>query len=145
MAARAGKVDVRKRVIEIRIEGQDQVVIVTARGAVRELARELGFGVVDQTRIATAVSEIVRNAVQYAGEGHIEFRVLEGEARLGLEIVVSDRGPGIPDVGRVLEGGFSTADGFGRGVSGARALVDDFTLDSLPGQGTRVRMRKWLP
>ena len=136
--------DEPKRVLEMRLEGRDQTIIVTARGAVRELARELGFGVVDQTRLATAVSEIARNAVQYAGKGLVEFRVLEGE-RVGLEVVVSDEGPGIPDIPRVLAGGYSTAQGFGRGISGARALVDEFTLESIPGKGTRVRMRKWLP
>lgn len=143
MASRELK-DEPKRVLEMRLEGRDQTIIVTARGAVRELARELGFGVVDQTRLATAVSEIARNAVQYAGKGLVEFRVLEGE-RVGLEVVVSDEGPGIPDIPRVLAGGYSTAQGFGRGISGARALVDEFTLESIPGKGTRVRMRKWLP
>jgi len=143
MASRELK-DEPKRVLEMRLEGRDQTIIVTARGAVRELARELGFGVVDQTRLATAVSEIARNAVQYAGKGLVEFRVLEGE-RVGLEVVVSDEGPGIPDIPRVLAGGYSTAQGFGRGISGARALVDEFTLESTPGKGTRVRMRKWLP
>lgn len=143
MASRELK-DEPKRVLEMRLEGRDQTIIVTARGAVRELARELGFGVVDQTRLATAVSEIARNAVQYAGKGLVEFRVLEGD-RVGLEVVVSDEGPGIPDIPRVLAGGYSTAQGFGRGISGARALVDEFTLESTPGKGTRVRMRKWLP
>lgn len=143
MASRELK-DEPKRVLEMRLEGRDQTIIVTARGAVRELARELGFGVVDQTRLATAVSEIARNAVQYAGKGLVEFRVLEGE-RVGLEVVVSDEGPGIPDISRVLAGGYSTAQGFGRGISGARALVDEFTLESTLGKGTRVRMRKWLP
>lgn len=143
MASRELK-DEPKRVLEMRLEGRDQTIIVTARGAVRELARELGFGVVDQTRLATAVSEIARNAVQYAGKGLVEFRVLEGD-RVGLEVVVSDEGPGIPDIPRVLAGGYSTAQGFGRGISGARALVDEFTLESIPGKGTRVRMRKWLP
>jgi len=143
MASRELK-DEPKRVLEMRLEGRDQTIIVTARGAVRELARELGFGVVDQTRLATAVSEIARNAVQYAGKGLVEFRVLEGE-RVGLEVVVSDEGPGIPDIPRVLAGGYSTAQGFGRGISGARALVDELTLESTLGKGTRVRMRKWLP
>src|SRR5690606_38315781 len=132
-----------KRVLEMRLEGRDQTIIVTARGAVRELARELGFGVVDQTRLATAVSEIARNAVQYAAKGLVEVRVLEGD-RVGREAVVSDEGHGIPDIPRVLAGGYSTAQGFGRGISGARALVDEFSLESTPGKGTRVRMRKWL-
>src|SRR5690606_37827338 len=133
MASRELK-DEPKRVLEMRLEGRDQTIIVTARGAVRELARELGFGVVDQTRLATGVPEIARNAVQYAGKGLVEFRVLEGE-RVGLEVVVSVEGPGIPDIARVLAGGYSTAQGFGRGIRGARALVDYYYQEYSPGQG----------
>ncbi|HEX6988819.1 MAG TPA: anti-sigma regulatory factor [Bacillota bacterium] len=130
--------------LEIVIEGSDETAIVTARGAGRELARELGFSVVDQTRIATAISEIVRNAVQYAHHGTVAFTVIDDDGRTGLEITVQDSGPGIEDVERVLNGGYSTGAGFGRGISGARALMDEFELDSCPGAGTKVVMRKWL-
>jgi serine/threonine-protein kinase RsbT len=134
----------------IAIDGQDDYVVVSARGAARELAREMGFGVVDQTRIAAAVSEIVRNAVLYAGHGTVTFVVhdvpssLGREARRGIEVVVADQGPGIGDVERVLAGGYSTSGGFGRGIAGSRALMDEFELESRPGRGTTVRMRKWL-
>jgi len=130
--------------LSINIQGRDEMVIVTARGAARELSRELGFGIVDQTRVATAISEIIRNVVQYASEGEVQFRVIEENGQPGLEMVVVDQGPGIADVERVLRGGYSTGNGFGRGISGARTLMDDFELQSEVGRGTRVWMRKWL-
>ncbi|MCL5676526.1 MAG: anti-sigma regulatory factor [Firmicutes bacterium] len=130
--------------LSINIQGRDEMVIVTARGAARELSRELGFGIVDQTRIATAISEIIRNVVLYASEGEVQFRVIEENGQPGLEMVVVDQGPGIADVERVLRGGYSTGNGFGRGISGARSLMDDFELQSEVGSGTRVSMRKWL-
>lgn len=130
---------------EILIATHDDAAIVTSRGAVRELARSMGFGTVDQTRLATAVSEIVRNVVLYAKRGHVTFAVRDsGTGSSGIEVVVEDEGPGIEDVSLVLDGGYSTSGGFGRGISGARALVDEFHLVSQPGSGTRVEMRKWL-
>lgn len=128
---------------EILISSEDEAAIVTARGAVRELARSLGFSVVDQTRIATAVSEIVRNVVLYAKRGSVSFAVREGPAGRLIEVIVEDDGPGIDDIDRALAGGFSTSGGFGRGISGARSLVDDFRLVNVPGQGVRVELRKW--
>ncbi|MFP3913934.1 MAG: ATP-binding protein [Actinomycetota bacterium] len=129
---------------EILIAARDEAAIVLSRGAVRELARSLGFTVVDQTRIATAVSEIVRNVVLYAKRGKIEFMVVgDRQAGGGIEVVVEDEGPGISDTATVLAGGFSTSGGFGRGISGARTLVDEFELESEEGVGTRVVMRKW--
>lgn len=129
---------------EIIIAAQDEAAIVTSRGAVRELARALGFTVVDQTRLATAVSEIVRNVVLYAKTGRIEFRVVGDRGYGGgIEVVVEDSGPGIEDTVRVLEGGYSTSKGFGRGISGARVLVDEFELETELGSGTRITMRKW--
>lgn len=129
---------------EILIASRDEAAIVMARGAVRELARSLGFTVVDQTRIATAVSEMVRNVVLYAKRGKIEFQVVgDRHQGGGIEVVIEDEGPGIADTARVLAGGYSTSGGFGRGISGARALVDEFRLESELGAGTRVTMRKW--
>ena len=130
---------------EILISANDEAAIVTSRGAVRELARSVGFSTVDQTRLATAVSEIVRNVVLYAKRGHISFALRQsGMGESGIEVVIEDEGPGIEDVEMVLEGGYSTSGGFGRGIAGARALVDEFHLTSQPGTGTRVAMRKWL-
>ncbi|NLG69321.1 MAG: anti-sigma regulatory factor [Firmicutes bacterium] len=107
------------------------------------MARELGFGVVAQVRIATAVSEIARNILLYAGTGTVRIRECRSGDRVGLEVVAEDRGPGIPDVERVLRGGYSTSGGFGRGIAGARALMSEFHLESRPGEGTRVVMRRW--
>lgn len=128
---------------EILIASDDEAAIVTARGAVRELARAVGLSVVDQTRLATAVSEIVRNVVLYAERGSVSFVLKEGRSGRMIEVTVEDEGPGIENLERALEGGFSTSGGFGRGIAGARALVDDFRIDNLPGRGVRVRLRKW--
>lgn len=129
---------------ELLITSRDEAAIVMSRGAVRELARSLGFTVVDQTRIATAVSEIVRNVVLYAKRGRIEFVVIgDRQEDAGIEVIVEDDGPGISDVEAVLIGGNSTSGGFGRGIPGARVLVDHFELESEEGAGTRVVMRKW--
>jgi serine/threonine-protein kinase RsbT len=138
--------------LEIVIDGADDFAVISARGAARELAREMGFGIVDQTRISAAVSEIVRNAVLYAGRGKVRFIVHGDEPtgegwpphRPGIEIVVTDEGPGIPDLDSVLAGGVSTSGGFGRGIAGSRALMDEFEIMSTVGKGTTVRMCKWL-
>lgn len=143
--------------VQLAIDGPDEYAIVSARGAAREIAREMGFGVVDQTRITTAVSEIVRNVVLYAGSGVLQFIVhgledggppfadsVHETGRVGLEIVVSDKGPGIADAAAALEGTTSSARGFGRGICGSRELMDGFELESRPGAGTTVRMWKWL-
>lgn len=144
MAAETSWLNDRKSVT-LRVSGNDDAVIVTARGGARELAREMGFGVVDQTRIATAVSEIVRNVVLYAGVGEVTFGVARSiDGTVGMEIVVCDEGPGIADVAQVLEGGRSTSRGFGCGIRGSREMMDDFELTSVPGRGTSVKMRKWL-
>lgn len=130
---------------EILIATNDDAAIVTTRGAVRELARSVGFGTVDQTKLATAVSEIVRNVVLYAKRGQVVFTVCESAAGTrGIEVTIEDEGPGIDNLEIVLDGGYSTSGGFGRGISGARALVDEFSLESELGQGTRVELRKWL-
>ena len=132
------------RSVTVNVAAFDEESIIAARGAAREMARELGFGVVDQVRIATAVSEIARNILLYAGTGTIHIRECRSGARVGLEVVAEDHGPGIPDVERVLRGGYSTSGGFGRGIAGARALMSEFYLQSRPGEGTRVVMRRWL-
>lgn len=126
------------------IAAHDEAAIITSRGAVRELARAVGFSTCDQTRLVTAVSEIVRNVVLYAKHGHVTVSVTKrGGEDVGIEVVVEDEGPGIEDIPRVLEGGYSTSGGFGRGVSGAQALVDDFRITTELGAGTRVELRKW--
>ena len=120
--------------------------IVAARQAAREAARRLGFGVVDQSRVATAVSELARNVVRYAtgGRGEVAVRPLAASPRgVGLEIVVTDQGPGIADVELVLREGFTSSTGLGLGLPGTRRLMDEMEVDSVPGRGTTVTIRKW--
>ncbi|HEY8498651.1 MAG TPA: anti-sigma regulatory factor [Limnochordales bacterium] len=131
------------RSVTVDVAAFDEESIIAARGAAREMARELGFSVVDQVRIATAVTEIARNILMYARTGTIYIRECRAGTRVGLEVVAEDRGPGIPDVERVLQGGHSTSGSFGRGIAGARALMHEFHLESRPGEGTRVVMRRW--
>jgi serine/threonine-protein kinase RsbT len=120
--------------------------IVAARQQAREAAQELGFGLVDQSRIATAVSELARNVVRYAigGGGEALIRELSPtDQGIGLEIIVRDEGPGIANVEQALRDGFSTGQGLGMGLPGARRLMDEMAIDSMPGRGTTVTIRKW--
>lgn len=120
--------------------------IVTARGRARELARALGFGMVDQSRIATAVSELTRNVVRYAMDGRGEAvlrRLADGRGRAGLEIAVIDQGPGIADVDLAMREGVTSGSGMGMGLPGTRRLMDEMEIDSAPGRGTTVTIRKW--
>jgi len=114
--------------------------IVTARQVCREMARELGFGSADCTRLATAVSEVARNAVQYAGGGICEVTDESNEDTAVVRVVVEDHGPGIVDVDKALEQGFSTSGGLGTGLPSAKRLVHEFTVKSQPGH-TIVNLR----
>lgn len=118
--------------------------VVTARQRARDLARELGFSSTDQTTIATAVSEIARNIVTYAGRGEVWVRALDEGGRHGLVVVARDEGPGIPDVERALADGYSTSGSLGVGLSGSKRLMDDLAIESGVDVGTTVTMRKWL-
>ena len=128
----------------VRVAGEEG--IVAARQQARETAKELGFGLVDQSRIATAVSELTRNVVRYAtgGHGDVLIRELEPSAKgVGIEVIVRDDGPGIANVEQALREGFSTGTGLGMGLPGTRRLMDEMVIDSAPGQGTTVSIRKW--
>ena len=130
--------------IKVAIAGESD--IVTARQNARGLAKALGFSVVDQTRITTAVSELTRNVVRYATDsrGEIWIHELQPSPRgTGIEIVVSDRGPGIADVEQVFGEGFSSGWGLGIGLPGTRRLMDEMEIASRPGSGTVVTIRKW--
>lgn len=116
--------------------------IVTARQAARELAARAGMEGVDLTLLATAVSEIARNIVRFAGSGEITVEIV-ARPRRGVRVVARDTGPGIADVSQALQDGFSTDDGLGLGLPGARRLVDEFDLVSEPGRGTTVTMTTW--
>jgi serine/threonine-protein kinase RsbT len=120
--------------------------IVAARQLARTFSVELGFRAMDQSRITTAVSELARNVVRYAdnGEGRVHMRELrEDNGRVGIEIIVEDDGPGIPDIGQAMEQGFSSGRGLGLGLGGTKRLMDEMFLESAPGSGTRVTIRKW--
>lgn len=116
--------------------------IVQARQLARELATEMGFGGSDVTRIASAISEIARNILDYAREGELEFQTLKQGK--GLMITARDRGPGIADLSLAMQYGYSSRNGLGVGLPGARWLMDEFNIESGPGRGTVVRMTKWL-
>lgn len=128
---------------ELAMNIASDVDVVSARQRGRELAEEVGFSAGDQTVIAAAISEIARNILNYARRGAITFRtVLDGD-RSGIIIVASDQGPGIPDVPRAMQDGFSTSGGLGLGLPGARRLMDEFDVVSAPRQGTTITMKKW--
>ena len=127
----------------ITIRSDDDVV--AARSEARELAASLGFEPTDLTLLATAISEVARNITAYAGEGEIVVSVRNSGERLGIRVVARDTGPGIDDVDLALRDGYSTGDGLGLGLPGARRLVDEFDIDTEPGRGTVVTMVKWGP
>jgi len=109
----------------------------------RELATQLGFSPGDQTVIAAAISEIARNILMYAKRGEVQFTKISDGTRPGLIVVAEDHGPGIRDVPRALQDGYSTSGGLGLGLPGARRLMDEFEVVSVVGEGTRVTMKKW--
>ena len=117
--------------------------IVRMRQAVRERAVAQGFSLVDQTKIVTAASELARNTLDYGGGGEVEVQVLANGARSGLRLSFVDRGPGIPDIERALTDGFTSGNGLGLGLGGAKRLSSEFSIDSKPGAGTRVTITRW--
>lgn len=131
--------------VEIRVTISSDQDIVLARQKGRALALELGFSSGDATLIATAISELARNIVSYAGNGQIGLKDIQGSTRIGISITASDNGPGIPNVGQALRDGFSTSGSLGLGLPGVRRLMDEFEIASKPGQGTKVAVKKWRP
>ena len=117
--------------------------VVTARQAAREMGAGLGFSSTDLTLLATAISEVARNITTYAGTGEVALRVVRERGREGIEVIASDEGPGIADVELALQDGYTTGNGLGLGLPGARRLVDEFDIQTAPGEGTRVTLVKW--
>jgi serine/threonine-protein kinase RsbT len=117
--------------------------IVTARRVGRYMAAQTGQSVGEVTEVATAISEVARNIVNYAGSGVVHMRILPDRQRPGIEVIAVDQGPGIADVELALRDGFTTGGGLGLGLPGARRLMDRFHITSRPGQGTKVTMCKW--
>ena len=129
---------------EARVRIRSSADIVAARQQGRELASLVGFSVSNLTLIATAISEVSRNIIEYAGEGEVTIRFIREGNRTGVKIVASDTGPGIADLKAVMRDGFSTGHGMGMGLPGARRLMDDFEITSEIAKGTTVTMKKWL-
>jgi len=129
--------------IVVNINNSDD--IVAARKAGHQLALDLGFSLTDVTMIATAISEIARNITSYAGKGEVRVGVQYRDGRRALVVRAEDDGPGIPDIERALEDGYSTGRGLGMGLPGARRLMDRLVVESEHGRGTVVEMWKWVP
>lgn len=134
----------RDHVIEeatVSINGDTDIVSVRQKG--REMAATLEFSPSELTLIATAISELARNIVLYAKNGEILLRLIERGDLRGILVHACDHGPGIPDIRRVLQGGYSTSRSLGLGLSGVRRLMDEFEIESKVGFGTKVTVRKW--
>jgi serine/threonine-protein kinase RsbT len=131
-------------VSETRVTIHSDADIIAARRVGRELAEGVGFGGSELTVIATAISEIARNIIEYAGSGEITLRQTQQGVRRGILVIAKDRGPGIPDIELAMQDGYSTSKGIGLGLPGARRLMDEFEVDSAVGKGTTVTMKKWV-
>lgn len=123
------------------IQSSSDVVLV--RQHARTLASELQFSLVDQTKMVTAASEIARNTLIYGGGGNARFEVLEEGPRKGLRIEFTDEGPGIPDIELAMRDGYTSSNGLGLGLGGARRLVNEFAIKSKTGEGTHVTITRW--
>ena len=123
---------------------QSDADVVRVRQMTRELAVALGFRLVDQTKIVTAASELARNTFVHGGGGAVLLEALEDGARRGLRLTFTDKGRGIADVARALVDGYTTGSGLGLGLGGAKRLSSEFEISSVPEQGTRVRIARWL-
>ena len=129
--------------VEERIAIESDSDVVVARQRARELAAELELTSTDQTLLATAISEVARNITTYAKRGEVLVSVVHDHDRTGIQVVARDQGPGIEDLERAMQDGYTTGGGLGLGLPGARRLVDDFSIDSAPGKGTTVTLVKW--
>jgi serine/threonine-protein kinase RsbT len=130
---------------EIVVPIDHETDVVTARRRGRELVAAIGFSSTEQTLIATAISEVARNILVYAQRGEIVFAAIEDGPRRGIQVVARDQGPGIKDPALAMQDGYSTSGSLGVGLPGARRLMDELDLVSVPGKGTTVTMRKWVP
>jgi serine/threonine-protein kinase RsbT len=129
---------------ETRVRIGREADIVTARQKGRELAARGGFSMTEQTLIATAISEVARNIIEYAERGEIILTPIERHGRPGLMVIAQDHGPGIADLELAMRDGYSTAKSLGMGLPGAKRLMDEFSVSSELGAGTLVTMKKWV-
>lgn len=116
---------------------------VGAIGAAKRMAAQAGFGETEQHLIATAVSELATNILRYAGSGEVVLRLIHEPSRMGMEVLALDHGPGIADIDAAMRDSFSTGNSLGLGLPGVRRIMDEFSIDSKPGEGTRCLARKW--
>ncbi len=123
------------------IRSSEDIVIV--RQAVRKRAVSLGLGLVDQTKFVTAASELARNTLDYGGGGMVQIELVENERKSGVRLVFEDKGPGIPDIELALKEGYTSGNGMGLGLGGAKRLSHEFEIWSKPGVGTRVSILRW--
>ena len=128
---------------EAKVEIRQESDILAARKVARTIATRLKFSEIDLILIATAISEIARNILTYATQGDMSFEEVQEPSRRGLIVTARDQGPGIPDIDRAMEDGFSSGKGLGLGLPGARRLMDEFTIASTVGTGTTIVMKKW--
>jgi serine/threonine-protein kinase RsbT len=126
---------------ELPLKAQEDVV--SARQLVRSWAVELGLNLVDQTKIITAASELARNAVIYGGGGLVRLEILLDTGKRGMRLTFEDRGPGILDIERAMSDGYTTGNGLGLGLGGAKRLSHEFFIESKPGAGTRISIVRW--
>ncbi len=128
---------------EIVVTIKSDVDAIIARQEGRKMAAEIGLNSGEATLVATAISEVARNIVSYAGQGEIILRIVEKDSQKGISIIARDKGPGIPDISLAMQDGYSTSGGLGLGLPGAKRIMDDFAIESEVGVGTTVRMTKW--
>jgi serine/threonine-protein kinase RsbT len=117
--------------------------VVAVRQAARALAERVGFSLVDQTKLVTAASELARNTIDYGGGGLVRLELIENGVRRGVRLTFEDQGPGIPDITMALKDGYTTGNGLGLGLGGARRLVNDFAIESAAGKGTKIMIARW--
>jgi serine/threonine-protein kinase RsbT len=117
--------------------------VVLARQKVRQWATELRFTLVDQTKLVTAASELARNTLDHGKGGAMTIEQVSAGVRVGLKLLFADEGPGIPDLEMALKDGFTTGGGMGLGLGGSKRLVNEFSIDSAPGKGTRITVIRW--
>ena len=126
-----------------RLEIRQSDDVVRVRQLTRTFAVEIGLSLVDQTKIVTASSELARNTLDYGGGGEVTVETLEQGGRRGLRLKFEDKGPGIADIEQALRDGFTSGKGMGLGLGGAKRLCNEFSIDSKPGEGTRVMIARW--
>ena len=117
--------------------------VVAVRQAVRKKAASLGFGLVDQTKVVTASSELARNTLDHGGGGIARLEILENDRRSGLRLIFEDQGPGIADIAQALTDGYTSGGGMGLGLGGSKRLSNEFEIESQPGVGTKVSIVRW--